>query len=88
MKCSFTSDMVHSIKSVIAEAAASQKAIRVYAEAERIRQGRLDRNIALEDIVERFVAEGKYCGVAFEIDPAQAVNAVMGISHTANVLDD
>ena len=49
---------------------------------------RLDRNIALEDIVERFVAEGRYWGVAFEIDPAQAVNAVMGTSHSRSALGD
>ncbi len=74
----FTPEMLTRITTVLDEAKASMRAVPVYAEAEKVRRDCAETNIALEDIVERFISDGQRFGVAFEIDPAHARSAVMG----------
>jgi hypothetical protein len=70
--------MLRRITIVLDQARDSRSPVRVYAEAEKLQQLHPESNIALEDIVEQFVLMGANRGVAFEIDLAQATDAVMG----------
>jgi hypothetical protein len=75
-------EMLRQIEQIVWDARLDRKPIPVYAEADRIRRLSPELNIALEDIVEQFIVTGQNQGVAFEIDPAQARDAVMGSDHT------
>lgn len=73
--------MIRRISTVLEEASQDRRPIQVYAEAEKVRQIHPEANIALEDIIENFIAMGRKHHVAFEIDPAHAKAAVMGFDH-------
>lgn len=67
------------IAQVLRDSEASRTPLRVYREAERIRS-QLSENIALEDIVEAFINYGATSDVAFEINPRDAADAVLGFT--------
>jgi hypothetical protein len=76
------SSKIHSEINDLVEAA--KKAgilIRVYAEAEKIRQANLNENVALEDIVEAIMNQSAH-GPGFEANPTDALNALLGSSRT------
>ncbi len=78
MNSEFSPEMLRRIDAILVEARATKQAVAVYAEAEKIRTLAPEINIALEDIVEQLIVAGRRHGVAFEIDLAQARDAVMG----------
>ena len=80
-------ELLQNIDHVLDDAASARIVIPVYREAERIRSSREDCNIALEDIVEQFIERGRMRGVAFEIDPRHAADAVMGRTNTVTLRD-
>lgn len=71
--------MIRRIAAVLEEASEAHRPIQVYAEAEKVRLIHPEANVALEDIIENFIAMGRKHHVAFEIDPAHATAAVMGL---------
>lgn len=73
--------MLRRISAVLDEASGGNRPIQVYAEAEKVRQIHPEANVALEDIIENFITMGRKRNVAFEIDPAHAAAAVMGLDH-------
>jgi hypothetical protein len=62
------------IGAVLSAALKTQTLVRVYAEAERIRQANLEENIALEDIAQE-IMELAVKGPGFEADPHDARSA-------------
>jgi hypothetical protein len=67
---------VHEEVKALADAAIKAgTAIRVYAEAERIRLANLNENIALEDIVDLITRQA---GRGFELNLAEARDAILG----------
>lgn len=56
--------------------------VRVYAEAEKVRQRWLAKNIALEDVIAQFLETGASRGICFEIDASQAEAALLGSGPT------
>lgn len=71
--------MLRRISAVLNEASKGNRPIQVYAEAEKVRRIHPEANVALEDIIENFITMGRKHNVAFEIDPAHATAAVMGL---------
>lgn len=65
------------IAAVLRAARRSKNLVRVYAEAERIRQANLEENIALEDIVNEIMQQSAK-GPGFEADPNDARSAILG----------
>lgn len=59
-------------------AAYADKTMPVYAEAERLRRRWQAANIALEEYVEELIRLGNMHRVCFELDPAQAADALRG----------
>jgi hypothetical protein len=58
----------------------SGRTVPIYAEAEKIRLAWLSENVALEDIVDEMLRKARSYSVSFEIDPAQAADALRGPS--------
>jgi hypothetical protein len=75
------------IDAVLSAAVKTKSLVRVYAEAERIRQANLEGNIALEDIAEE-IMERAAKGPGFEADPHDAPKCISrsGSMKVANIL--
>jgi hypothetical protein len=69
------------ISAVIDAANKAQVLVRVYVEAEKIRQANIADNIALEDIVEEIIVQSAD-GLGYEADPVDAAAALLGNSIT------
>ena len=65
------------ISAVVETAATSGKLVRLYYEAEKIRQLNIGDNVALEDIIEAIIVQAKG-GPGYESDPGEALAAMMG----------
>jgi hypothetical protein len=65
------------ISALIEAATKAGSLVRVYGEAEKIRQANITDNLALEDIVEEIIARSA-AGPGYEADPADAVSALLG----------
>ena len=59
----------------------SRSLVNVYAEAERIRGGGADENVALEDIVDEIMSQC-HDVPGFDLDLDEARNALMGLNRT------
>jgi hypothetical protein len=70
------------IGAVLKTALKTRNLVRVYAEAERIRQANLKDNIALEDIVSELMRLSVH-GPGFEANPADARDALLGTGSPA-----
>lgn len=73
----FSSKMTSEIGAVIDVAARAGELVRIYFEAEKIRQANLADNIALEDIVEEIITRCAN-GPGYEADPIEAAEALLG----------
>lgn len=83
-----TPKMHAEITAVVSAARKTKSLVRVYAEAERIRQANLEENIALEDIVNELMELSAH-GPGFESDPSDARSALMGKGNsTAGATND
>jgi ribosomal protein S3AE len=72
------SDKMHTeITAVVAAATRTGTSVKIYAEAETIRQANVSDNIALEDIVEEMITRCKD-GPAYEDNPFDALAALLG----------
>ena len=67
------------ISAVVESAVKAGTLVRVYAEADKIRQAHIVENIALEDIVEAIIARSAD-GPGYEADPKDALAALLGVS--------
>jgi hypothetical protein len=56
----------------------SGQTLPLYAEAENLRRKWLVQNVALEDVIEQMMRRASVYSVSFEIDPAQAAEALRG----------
>jgi hypothetical protein len=71
------SKMCAEIGITLTAALRSNSVVRVYAEAERIRQANPEANVALEDIVDTLIGLSVH-GLGFEADPDDAREALLG----------
>jgi hypothetical protein len=72
-----SSRMNAQIDAVVEAATNARQLVRVYFEAENIRQANVTDNVALEDIVDAIIAR---CALVpgYELDPSEALNALFG----------
>jgi hypothetical protein len=74
------------IGAVLETALKTRNLVRVYAEAEQIRQANLKDNVALEDIVSEIMRLSVH-GLGFEANPADARDALLGIGSPADTIN-
>ena len=65
------------ISAIVTAAATSGKLVRLYSEAEKIRQLNIGDNVALEDIMDAIIVQATG-GPGYESDPNEALAAMLG----------